>query len=260
MLKTIFAPWTILPSVARHGLWCFETLLDSGGMKSLILSMVGLIVFWHIYTPVHELLHVAACLVGGGTVEELALKPQYGGTILSHVFPFITPESDYAGQLTGFQTPNYLVYAMVDFAPYVLSLVGVVLFEYCRRKRRPMIFGLAVILAFIPFMSIPGDYYEAASLVTTQLAEAGNETLAPGVLISDDVFKSVGDLKKQELLTGPMIGLIALGVLAAIYMAMMTLGLQVVLARRVYGEDVLKTPEPGLEKTETPSLEPEPGV
>ena len=53
--------------------------------------LLGLVVFWHLYTPVHELLHVGACVLGGGTVSELALKPQYGGTLLAHIFPFITP-------------------------------------------------------------------------------------------------------------------------------------------------------------------------
>ncbi len=239
MLKVIFMPWTILVDVGRHALTCFEALLDKGGMKSLILSMAGLILFWHIYTPIHELLHVAACVAGGGTVEELALKPQYGGTLLQHFFPFITPESDYAGQLTGFQTPNYLAYAFVDFAPYILSLFGVTLFEYCRRKQRAMLFGLAMVLAFVPFMSIPGDYYEAVSLVTTQIAEASNPGLASGALISDDLFKSVGELSKNGQLNGGLIFLVILGALAAIYLAMMTLAFQVLIARRVYGKAVL---------------------
>jgi len=237
-------PWTILVTVGRHALWCFETLLDTGGMKNLILSMAGLIVFWHIYTPIHELLHVAACLVGGGTVDELALKPQYGGTLLQHIFPFITPESDYAGQLTGFQTPNYFVYAFVDFAPYLLSLFGVALLEFCRRRKHAMLFGLAVILAFIPFMSVPGDYYEAVSLLATQLAESINPELPTGVLISDDVFKSMGLLKEKGFLSGTNLTLVILSILAAIYLALVTLAIQVLIARRIYGPEVLAVPIP----------------
>ena len=238
-MKMIFLPWRAFLPALRH-LWStFEQLLMAGGNKALALSMVGLILFWHIYTPIHELLHVGMCLLGGGSVTELALKPQYGGILLAKIFPFIVPDSDYAGQLTGFQTPNYLVYAMVDFAPYVLSLVGVTLVEYVRRSNKSLLFGLAMLLTLVPFMSIPGDYYEAVSLLTTQIAEMTNPALPQGVLISDDLFLSISKLREAGHWNGITGALIAFGCLAAVYLCLVTLSLQVVVARRFYGANFL---------------------
>lgn len=241
-MKAILMPWTIFIPALRFMLGTFEKVLLEGGNKALVLTMVGLIVFWHIYTPIHELMHVGMCLLGGGTVTELALKPQYGGTILAHIFPFIVAESDYAGQLTGFTTPNYFVYALVDFAPYVLSLFGLTLMAYVRQHSKAFLFGLGMLLSLIPFMSIPGDYYEAVSLVTTQIAEAGNSNLEAGVLISDDVFRSIGELRELGLMTGGIAALIGLGILGAIYLTLVTLGAQVVIAQRIYGKDLLEPP------------------
>ena len=231
----LFKPWTVLKRVAMHNLQCLETLLNEGGMKSLVVIFAGLIVFWHLYTPIHELLHVAACLLSGGTVEELALKPQYGGTLLAEVFPFVVPESDYAGQLTGFHTPNYWSYALVDFFPYGLSLFGVALAEWCRRRKRSLFFGLAAILTFVPLMSVPGDFYEAVSLVTTQIAEWRNPQLEPGFLVSDDMFRSIGSLGKAgklDFFTGV---LVFLGFAAAVWLSITTLAFQLLLAERWFG-------------------------
>lgn len=238
-MKQLFFPWLVLKPMVLHGLDGFERILDKGGTRNLILTLAGLIVFWHLYTPVHELLHVAACLLGGGTVNELALKPQYGGTLLARVFPFVVPHSDYAGQLTGFSTPNRWVYALVDFFPYLLSLWGVTLIEFCRRGRRALLFGLALILTFIPLLSVPGDYYEMASLVTTQMAEALNPKLAEGALISDDAFKSIGILRDADSLSLSTAFAIALGLLAALYLALVTLALEVRIARHLMGPNVL---------------------
>jgi len=240
-MKDLLLPWTSLSPAFRLTMRTFEFLLLKG-VPALVLTLLGVIVFWHIYTPIHELIHVGVCLLGGGTVEELALKPQYGGTLLKAIFPFIVAESDYAGQLTGFSTPNYFVYALVDMGPYILSLFGLTLVEWVRRRNQSFIFGLAVILTFIPFFSIPGDYYEAASLVTTQIAEAVDPSLAKGVLISDDFFKSVGQLSEAGQLNAVNGSLLAFGLLAAIFGTLFTLALQVRIARRIMGADIFDVP------------------
>ncbi len=250
MMKRIFFPWLQLKPIGLHGLACFERILDKNGNRNLVLSLAGLLLFWHLYTPIHELLHVAACVLGGGSVTELALKPQYGGTILARVFPFIVPHSDYAGQLTGFTTPNRWVYALVDLFPYILLPWGVTLVEICRRGRRAFLFGLAVILTYIPLLSVPGDYYELASLVTTQIGEALNPNLAEGALISDDVFKSIGALREAGHLTASTAMVIALGFLAAIYLALMTMALQAAIARRIFGPEALAVSPSKQAKTE----------
>ena len=76
-------------------------------------------------------------------------------------------------------------------------------------------------------MSIPGDYYEAVSLVTTRIAEALNPGLPERALVSDDFFRSVkalGEAGNLNWNTG--IWLVA-GFMAAVYLAFVTLALQV---------------------------------
>ncbi len=232
-------PWqAFLPSL-RLGFRSFEQLLDAGGMKSLALCLISLLVFWHIYTPIHELFHVGACLVSGGTVTELALKPQYGGHLLARIFPFVVAESDYAGQLKGFTTPNYFAYAWVDLAPYLLSLPGLSLIEHARRRRRAWLFGPGMVLAYVGLMSIPGDFYEAVSLLTTQAAERHFPDAPSGLLISDDVFRSWTLLERAGQLDATTIALVIVGVLGATYLSLMLLAAQVSLVKAWFGADVL---------------------
>ncbi len=205
----------------------FEEIISEAGYKGLIKVLVGLIIFWHLYVPFHELLHVAGCLLGGGQVTSLTLKPQYGGSILGKLFPFIVPESEYAGRLTGFTTPNGWVYALVDFLPYTTSLFGITLIMYCRKKRAAFLLGLGFILAFVPFMSIPGDYYEAVSLVTTRIAEVVNPGLQRRALVSDDLFRSVKELAQGGHLNWVVGICIIAGVMTSVYLALMTFALQV---------------------------------
>jgi hypothetical protein len=219
----------------KHGislsLLTVEQAINEAGYKGLFKMLLGLILFWHAYVPVHEMLHVAGCLLGGGEVESLNLKPQYGGLILQKLFPFVIPESDYAGRLTGFKTPNSWAYALVDFFPYSISFFGITLIEFCRRKKLAVLLGLGIILAFVPFMSIPGDYYEAVSLATTQVGETINPALQAGALVSDDVFRSIKQLGEAGTLDWSVGALIFLGFLLAAYLAFMTLALQVWISR-----------------------------
>ena len=222
----------------------FEQIISETGYKGLIKVLLGLIFFWHLYVPLHELLHVAGCLLGGGQVTSLALEPRYGGSILARLFPFVVPESEYAGRLTGFTTPNGWVYAFVDFMPYSLSLFGVSLIMYCRRKGAAFLLGLGFILTFVPFMSIPGDYYEAVSLVTTRIAEAMNPGLPERALVSDDFFRSVNALKEAGSLNCKIGILMVAGFMAAVYLACVTLAVQVkiwdVFFRRSSGTNPMK--------------------
>ena len=205
-----------------------EQVINEAGYKGLFKILLGLILFWHLYVPVHELLHVAGCLLGGGEVESLTLKPQYGGLIL---------QSEYAGRLTGFTTPNPWVYAMVDFFPYSISFFGITLITYCRRKKMAVLLGLGIILAFVPFISIPGDYYEAVSLATTQVAEAINPSLQTDVLVNDDVFRSIKQLWEGGNLDWMVGILVFLGLMLATYLAFLTLALQVWISNPFFRRD-----------------------
>ena len=227
MLTRIFFPIAPVKKGISLSFQAFEEIIHEGGYKGLFKVLLGLILFWHLYVPVHELLHVAGCLLGGGEVSALTLKPQYGGLILKKLFPFVVSESEYAGRLTGFTTPNSWAYALVDFFPFTLSLFGITLIAYCKRKRAAVLLGLGFILAFVPFMSIPGDYYEAVSLATTRMAEFLHPALPKGVLVSDDIFRSIGALHEAGRLDWIVGGLVFLGILAAVYLAFLTLALQV---------------------------------
>ena len=166
--------------------------------------LIALVITWFIYVPIHELLHCAGCVVTGGEVSQLEVAPRYGGALLARVFPFVVSGSDYAGQLTGFDTKgNDLIYLATDFGPFVLTvLIGVPLIRLCTRRRRPILFGIATVVGLAPLYNIPGDYYEMGSIITTRAATL----LTGGGLIgsaafegvrSDDVFKLLTNLVKQ---------------------------------------------------------------
>src|SRR5262249_18384187 len=86
---------------------------------------------WWVYVPLHELAHAFGCMVGGGTVSRLDIDPLYGAALLQRVFPFVAVGSDYAGQLTGFDTRGSdLTYLLTDFLPFIATIiVGVPLLQ-----------------------------------------------------------------------------------------------------------------------------------
>src|SRR5713101_7318921 len=71
---------------------------------SLIHFAVMVLAGWYIYVPVHELLHVAGCVLSGGEVQELRLHPLYGGAVLERVLPFVRAGTGSAGRLVRFET------------------------------------------------------------------------------------------------------------------------------------------------------------
>lgn len=153
---------------------------------------------WWIYVPVHELAHVAGCLAGGGTVTRLDLDPLYGAALLARIFPFVRPGSDYAGQLTGFDTGGSdLTYLLTDFLPFVLTIVaGVPLLRLAARpgwsaQARAVFLGVSIPLAMAPFISLTGDYYEMGSIVVSRAVAAFSPGFAVVRWRSDDLFKLV---------------------------------------------------------------------
>jgi len=156
--------------------------------------LLSLVVSWVIYVPIHELLHAFGCWLGGGEVTKLEISARYGGGILAKFLPFVVTASEYAGRLSGFDTKGSdLTYLLTDFMPFVLSVVlGVPLLKIAGRKRRPMIFGLAVVTGLAPFYNLPGDYFEMGSIVVTRtvtLLRGWTGPPAYAKLRSDDIFK-----------------------------------------------------------------------
>jgi len=165
---------------------------------ALAVTFVALLVTWFVYVPIHELLHVYGCLVTGGSVSQLEIQPQYGGAILSKYFDFVVSGGTYAGRLSGFDTHGSdLTYLATDFMPFTLSvLIGVPLLKSCTSRRRPIRFGVSIVVGMAPLYNIFGDYYEMASIMisraVTVLTRA--KELSFEGLRSDDIFALVGHI------------------------------------------------------------------
>lgn len=199
---------------------CLEQLAKTRSpRRSLIVMTVSLVVSWFVYVPIHELLHAGGCVVAGGSISTLEISPQYGGRLLAKVFPFVHPESEYAGRLSGFDTKGSdLIYLATDIAPFLLSILfGVAIVRACTRRARPVLLGVGVVVGLAPFYNLFGDYYEMSSIVVTRgvtvlgadpeltalpeadpqdpdaLAVEGYPAAYRG-LRSDDVFKLASDL------------------------------------------------------------------
>ena len=89
--------------------------------RALAPPLISILIVWFLYVPIHELLHVLGCVITGGEVIRLEMSPIYGAALYAKVFPFIHSGSDYAGQLTDFNTHGSdFCYFVTDFMPYML--------------------------------------------------------------------------------------------------------------------------------------------
>lgn len=218
---------------------CLERIVVDGrrrqGPGPLIVVMVALIVTWFLYVPIHELLHAYGCIWTGGDVTRLEVSPRYGGKLLANYFPFVVSGSDYAGQLTGFDTKGSdAIYMATVFAPFVLSIVfGVPLLKLCARRKRTVLFGVSIVLGLAPFYNFSGDYYEMGSILTTRaitlVSGGSNPPLYEGIR-SDDVFKLVGEVMEKPAERGLTTGwrvaigsvLIAVSFALSLFLAFLT--------------------------------------
>ena len=171
----------------------------------LALLIVAAAVSWWIYVPMHELAHAFGCMLGGGSVSRLDIDPIYGAALLQRVFPFVSVGSEYAGQLTGFDTRGSdVTYLLTDFLPFLGTiLIGVPMLRGAGRadlnpNAQAMLFGAAIPVAFAPFISLTGDYYEMGSIIVSRLATWVD---GGGVFTrwrSDDLFKLAEQLFGAE--------------------------------------------------------------
>jgi hypothetical protein len=213
--------------------------LFAGGIRSWLLAIGAFVVSWFIYVPVHELMHAYGCIAAGGSVTRLEIAPEYGGTLLARAFPFVVSGSSYAGQLTGFDTHGSdAVYLTTVLAPYLLTiLAGVPLLWHAARPLRSawmrlLVFGAALPIAFAPFISITGDYYEAGSIVVTKLMHALDPSRAVGRWRSDDLFKLIGSLHAESATAFDWI-VVAAGFAAGLVLALLTYHCGALVARLV---------------------------
>ncbi|HYX26074.1 MAG TPA: hypothetical protein VFC23_18125 [Thermoanaerobaculia bacterium] len=227
MLQNLFA----LP--LRDTVRGLDRCLDAG-VRGLALAALGLLAGWWLYVPLHELLHAAACRAAGGRVSRLEIAAAYGGGVLSHVFPFVAPASDYAGRLSGFDTRGSdLVYLATDLGPFVLTLFpGVWALRRAAAARRPLrafLFGASLPCALAPFLSLTGDAYEIGSILVTRLPPWATPA-ARALLRGDDLGKKVSELAAAA---GAPWGGAALAIAAGVVWAFLSYGLGSVVARKL---------------------------
>ena len=181
-----------------------HSLRESPGLHTGII-LGCLLLSWWIYVPVHELLHALGCVISGGSVTRLDLSPVYGAVFLKKIFPFISPGSEYAGQLKGFDTSGSdLTYLITVFLPYTLTIFpGVLLLKTASAEAVSPLsgsirLGISIPLAYAPFISLTGDYYEISSIVVSRLVPLASHGFSPLYWRSDDLIK----LSQQLLFTG----------------------------------------------------------
>ncbi|MGE3297422.1 MAG: hypothetical protein AB7I68_08700 [Porticoccaceae bacterium] len=208
-----------------------ERTLDLGWRGWLVLAL-GVAAGWWLYVPLHELAHALGCLAAGGEVTRLEIAPEYGAAWLARWLPFVAVGSDYAGQLTGFDTGGHDgVYLATVLAPYLLTLFpGVPALLVCARRAGLAAtagFGASLPWALAPVLSLSGDYYEAGSILASRAGAALTDAGAVAVATwrSDDLFRLVAELAGRGALDGFNAVGIAAGLVLGILLALATLWL-----------------------------------
>ncbi|MDA8434332.1 MAG: hypothetical protein M0Z60_15415 [Nitrospiraceae bacterium] len=233
------AGWVAAP--ARDFLSGMEACLADGKPANALVILFWSAVSWWIYVPAHELLHAFGCVLGGGEVTRLDISAIYGAALLKRIFPFVSVGSEYAGRLSGFSTNGSdVTYLLTDLMPFTLTvLVGIPLLKSSGSPglsplRRSVRFGLAMPLAYAPFISLPGDYYEMGSIVVSRSASL-LVPVGPDRWRSDDLFKLAKSLAASG--AGPLdVSVVAVSFLAGIAMTYATYGLGISWARLLLKE------------------------
>jgi hypothetical protein len=174
----------------------FNASLPDLKASRVLTILASCIISWWIYVPVHELFHALGCSLGGGKASQLDLSPVYVAHFLKKFFPFISAGSDYAGRLTGFDTLNSdATYFLTVFFPYFLTIfIGVPMLRSAAsgassRMACCIRFGASLPLAYAPFISVTGDFYEIGSIVVTRIVSFLCPSFHVEAWRSDDVLK-----------------------------------------------------------------------
>lgn len=169
----------------------------------MALAALCMALAWWVYVPLHELAHAAGCVSCGGEVRRMTLAPMYGGSLAARHVAWIDDDTPYAGQLADFTTGGSdLCYLWLVLAPYLATPLARPLLRRAGRTGRPLVFAAGAILAAAPVVSIPGDFYEAASIVVTRIAAPVLPSV--GALRSDDLPNLVARLAAPGTGTTPL--------------------------------------------------------
>lgn len=185
----------LILSPVRDGIQAMDAVLDRYGIRALPWLAVGMAASWWLYVPLHELFHAWGCLIAGGTVSRLEIDTVYGAAALAELFPYVSPGSEYAGRLSGFDTGGSdAVYLNTVFFPYLLTiLIGVPVLHLAARRRSAWLLGAAFPWAYTPFLSLTGDFYEIGSILVSRVA-VNLSTMPLGRWRSDDLPLLAGTL------------------------------------------------------------------
>jgi hypothetical protein len=229
-IRTLIFPWI---TVAKA---LFQPLLiktQASLVKIFLPLIIVLIAVWFITVPIHELLHVAGCLVSGGEVTELTIQPMYGGALLSHLFSFVSPGGDYAGQLKGFDTGgDDVCYFITVFFPFLLTIFfGFSLLSLAARSGNPLWHGIGVVHTILPIASITGDYYEMGSIAMTRILGYAPGSEKAELFRGDDLPLVLSQVWEAAPPHGTLI-VIAAALLGVVFIAL-TLDLSMLFARIV---------------------------
>ncbi|MDT8408278.1 MAG: hypothetical protein RQ741_01635 [Wenzhouxiangellaceae bacterium] len=217
-----------MKSLARDLSGLYDFLGRLPGPASLVWLMLGLLAGWWLYVPVHEMLHVAGCLLAGGEVSRLELAPLYGGDLLAGWLPFVVSGSDYAGQLIGFDTRGSdWIYQSCVLMPYILTIFPGFWFlqrllhavEPVSRARAIAVGGSMPVVA-APLISLTGDYYESGSILASGLLAARLER-DPDLWRSDDLFRAIA--QSDGAIGMGDAAIIGLGIILAMLLAGLTM-------------------------------------
>lgn len=185
----------------HHYLAAVNNCLPSFSIRPIVVIAAVFAVSWWVYVPIHELCHAFGCLLAGGEVTRLEIAPIYAAALLQRVFPFVAVGSDYAGQLTGFDTHgNDLTYLATDLFAFVPTiLIGIPLLRSAARNRcKPLrscvMLGAALPIAYAPFTSATGDYYEIGSILVSRTVSIWHPCFDLARWRSDDLFMLVRTL------------------------------------------------------------------
>ena len=237
IFKTALFPW---PEVVRVLFRPLLAVAERPLYRVFLPLILSLIAVWFVTVPVHELLHVAGCLLTGGEVSELTIQPMYGGTLLARVFPFVTPGGDYAGQLRGFDTGgNDVCYFVTVWFPFLLTvLLGVSCLRLAARSGRPLVHGIGIVHTFLPVASITGDFYEMGSILATRLVGMPAGSRAAALIRGDDLMLVISRVREAAPDNGLLT--VGLGVITGIVLITLTVDLSILAARLTTRKDLEK--------------------
>jgi len=237
-IRTLIFPWSTVAVALFRPLLVKER---ASTVKIFLPLIIVLLVVWFLTVPIHELLHVSGCLLSGGKVTRLAIQPMYGGTLLSHVFDFVSAGGNYAGRLEGFDTGgNDMSYFITVFFPFLLTIFfGFSMLSLAARSGNPLWHGIGIVQTILPVASITGDYYEMGSIVMTRLLGYGPGSARAELFRGDDLPLVLSRVWEAAPPHGSLI--VAAAALLGVVFIVVTLDLSILFARLTV-RNIEKTP------------------